>query len=193
MSEEKQVQKEKEKQEKQQKGRPQPRPEELVKLVRILSKDIRGDMKLYRGLCQISGISWTFSNATCKLLKMDKDKLIQDLNEQEIKKLEEFIRNPVGVPVYLKNRRKDRDAGTDKHIYGNDLTLQVDFDIKRMKKIKSFKGIRHGLGQPVRGQRTKSHFRVNKKKSGMSAKGAAKPVKMTPKPGADTKPAAKKK
>ncbi len=193
MSEEKQIQREKEKQEKQApKGRPgQPRPEELVKLVRILSKDIRGDMKLYRGLCQISGVSWAFSNAICKLLKMDKDKLIQDLNESEIRKIEEFIRNPVGVPVYLKNRRKDRDAGADKHIYGTDLNLQVDFDIKRMKKIKSFKGIRHSLGQPVRGQRTKSHFRANKKKSGMSSKSAKPQAKMATKPGADA--SAKKK
>jgi len=168
---------EKEQEKKQQKVKPsQPRPEELVKLVRILSKDIRGDMKVYRGLCQINGVSWNFSNAICKLIKMNKDKRIQDLSEEEIHKIEDFIRNPVGIPVYMKNRRKDRDAGTDKHIYGTDLDLQVDFDIKRMKKIKSYKGIRHSLGQPVRGQRTKSHFRVNKKKSGMAAKTSAKPA-----------------
>jgi small subunit ribosomal protein S13 len=159
------------------KGKPgQPKPEELVKLVRILSKDIRGDMKTYRGLGQINGVSWTFANAVCKILKLDKNKKIQDLNEQEIHKIEEFIKSPQGMPVYLLNRRKDRDLGTDRHIYGADLDLQVEFDIKRMKKIKSYKGVRHTLGQPVRGQRTKSHFRANKKKSGMSAKTPAKPA-----------------
>ncbi|VVB80572.1 30S ribosomal protein S13 [uncultured archaeon] len=159
------------------KGKPgQPKPEELVKLVRILSKDIRGDMKTYRGLCQINGVSWTFSNAVCKNLKLDKNKKIQDLNEQEIHKIEDYIKNPQGMPLYLLNRRKDRDLGTDRHIYGTDLDLQVEFDIKRMKKIKSYKGVRHTLGQPVRGQRTKSHFRVNKKKSGMSAKTQSKPT-----------------
>jgi ribosomal protein S13 len=75
--------------------------------------------------------------------------------------------------------------GTNKHIYGADLNLQVDFDIKRLKKIKAYKGVRHAAGQPVRGQRTKSHFRANKKKSGMSSKDSKPTQKMTPKPGAD--------
>ena len=36
-------------------------------------------------------------------------------------------------------------------------------DIKRLKKIRSFRGWRHALGQPTRGQRTRSHFRSKKK------------------------------
>ena len=150
-------------------GRPPQKQEELVKLVRILSKDIRGDKKLYRGLCDINGVSWTFSNAICKLSTIDKNKKIQDLSHEEIKLLEKLISNPDGVPSYLRNRRNDRDEGIDKHMFGADLNLQVDFDIKRMKKMKVYKGIRHTLGQPVRGQSTKSHFRRNKKKSGMSS------------------------
>jgi len=160
------------------KGRPQPRPEDLVKLVRILAKDIRGNLNLYRGLGSIKGISWSFANAVCTTLKLDKTKKIQDLSEQEIKQIENFIQNPEGLPSFLFNRRMDRDDGTDKHVYGADLGLQTEFDIKRLKKIKSFKGVRHQLGQPVRGQRTKSHFRRNKKKSGggtVTAKPVAKP------------------
>jgi len=153
-------------------GPPQ-KTEELVKLVRILQKDIRGDKKTYLGLCSIKGVSWNFSNAICKTLKLDKNKKIQDLSQEEIKKIEEMIMNPKGLPSYLKNRRNDRDEGVDKHIYGADLALQTDFDIKRLKKIKAYKGVRHQLGQPVRGQRTKSHFRRNKKKSGMGSKGAS--------------------
>jgi small subunit ribosomal protein S13 len=153
-----------------------PKPEDLVKLVRILSKDIRGDRKTYHGLCDINGVSWAISNVVCKILKLDKNKRIQDLSQEEIKKIEQFIMNPVGVPEYMLNRRKDRDDGADKHVYGADLDLQVDFDIKRMKKIKSFKGIRHTLGQPVRGQRTKSHFRRNKKHSGGVIKPSGTPT-----------------
>ena len=57
----------------------------------------------------------------------------------------------------------------------------VDFfeenDVKMMKKIKSYKGIRHSLGQPVRGQRTKSNFRRNKGKvMGVQKKSEAKPA-----------------
>ena len=41
----------------------------------------------------------------------------------------------------------------------NDLDIQKEFDIKRLKKIKSYRGLRHAQGLPVRGQRTRSHFR----------------------------------
>ena len=37
--------------------------------------------------------------------------------------------------------------------------MQREFDIRKMKKIKCYKGVRHSLGQPVRGQRTRAHFR----------------------------------
>jgi len=179
MSEEKQIAKEQAK-EVAKKGNPHlQKPEEYVKLIRILQKDIRGDKKLYRGICDIRGISWAFANAVCGVLKLDRNKKIQDLTQEEIQKIEKFIEDPKGLPGFLLNRRNDRDEGVDKHIYGADLHLQVDFDIKRLKKIKSYKGVRHILGQPVRGQRTKSHFRKNKNKSGsgtVTAKPTAKPV-----------------
>jgi small subunit ribosomal protein S13 len=140
---------------------------ELVKLVRILQKDIKGTKKLYHGLCEIKGVSWAFSNAVVKILKLDKNKRIQDLSGEEIKRIEELLRNPESMPLFLINRKNDRDSGEDKHLVGTDWDLQKEFDIKRMKKIKSYKGVRHAAGQPVRGQRTKSHFRKNKKKSGM--------------------------
>jgi small subunit ribosomal protein S13 len=136
-----------------------------VTLVRILGKDIRGDKKLMAGLAEIQGISWAFANATCKVLKLDGNKKVQDVTEDELKKLGEFVENPT-VPGFLKNRQKDFDSGEDKHISGADLKLRKEFDIKRMKKIKSYKGIRHAAGLPVRGQRTKANFRKNRKKSG---------------------------
>ncbi len=136
-----------------------------VKLVRILGKDIRGDKKTYVGLTRIKGISWALSNAICKKSGVSHDKRIQDLSPEELKKIESFIQSP-DVPKFLKNRRKDFDTGDDKHVYGADLDLRKDFDIKRLKKIKSYKGWRHTAGQPVRGQRTKSHFRKDKKRSG---------------------------
>jgi len=51
------------------------------RIVRILSKDIEGRMKLYAGLTKIKGVSWTISNAVCNLLKIDKNKRwIETLN-----------------------------------------------------------------------------------------------------------------
>ncbi len=51
-----------------------------------------------------------------------------------------------------------------------DLKLRKEFDLKRMKKIKSYKGVRHIVGLPVRGQRTKANFRRNRKPSVAAAK-----------------------
>ena len=54
------------------------------------------------------------------------------------------------------------------------MKLQNEFDIKIMKKNKSFKGIRHSMGQPVRGQKTRSHFRSGKSIGVKKPKGGKK-------------------
>ncbi len=130
-------------------------------LIRILSTDIPGEKSIYSGLTKIKGISWTFSHAICNVLGIDKEKKIKELSQEDIKKIEEFIKNPK-LPSFILNRRKDRETGEDKHFTITDLELRKEFDIKRLRKIKSYKGIRHLLGQPVRGQRTKAHFRKSK-------------------------------
>ena len=147
----------------------QAREKELegASLIRVLGRDIRGDKRLFVGLTQIKGISWAFANAACKILNLDKMQKIQDMSKQDLEKVENFIKNP-NVPSFLKNRRKDLEDGQDKHVYGEDIKLRREFDIKRLRKIHSYRGIRHTAGLPVRGQRTQSHFRVNRKKSGAS-------------------------
>ena len=86
--------KEKEKKDKKDK-KPFVRPDQQVlvnvKLIRILGKDIPGNKKVYHGLTFIKGISWSFSNAICKSLKLDKNKTIEQLSEEEIKRISEFI------------------------------------------------------------------------------------------------------
>jgi small subunit ribosomal protein S13 len=62
------------------------------------------------------------------------------------------------------NRNRDFETGENQHLLTGDLAFVQDNDIKRAKKIKSWTGIRHIRGQPVRGQRTRSHFRKNKGK-----------------------------
>ena len=138
--------------------------EEDLGVIRILSRDIEGRLNVYAGLTKIKGISWTLSNAVCKSLNIEKNKKIGTLTEEEIKKISEFIKNPK-LPAHLLNRRNDYTNGESKHLIGSDLDLQREFDIKRLKKIKSYKGLRHATGQPVRGQRTKSHFRTKNRKA----------------------------
>ena len=135
------------------------------RIIRILSEDIEGNMKLYPGLTKIKGVSWSLSNAVCKVMKIDRDKKIGSLTADEISKISEFIKNPTGVPTFLLNKRHGFETGENKHVTGTNLELQTEFDIKRLKKIKSYRGIRHGAGLPTRGQRTKSHFRKNRGKS----------------------------
>ncbi len=134
------------------------------RIVRILSKDIRGEMKIYPGLAKIKGISWAFSNAICNALKIDRNRKISSLTEDEIKKITDFVQNPEGIPPFLFNRRFDFNSGKDLHLIGADLELKSEFDVKRLKKIKSYRGYRHMAGLPMRGQRTKSNFRRNRKK-----------------------------
>jgi len=141
------------------------------KIVRILSKDIEGGMKVYPGLTKVKGISWGLANAICKALKIDKTRKIGSLTNEEIAKISEFVKNPK-IPEYLVNRRNDFDTGENKHLVGSDLELQTGFDIKRLKKIKSYRGYRHMAGLPSRGQRTRSNFRRKRSKSvGIKRKG----------------------
>jgi small subunit ribosomal protein S13 len=152
---------------KEEKKKEDKRPErkEIIEesLVRILSTDIPGNKKIYAGLTRIKGVSWSFSNGLCHVLKLDKNRKISSLSEEEIKVVSDFIKNPK-LPEFLLNRRKDIETGKTGHLFGSDLDLQKEFDIKRLKKIRSYRGLRHALGQPVRGQRTKSHFRAKGKK-----------------------------
>jgi small subunit ribosomal protein S13 len=144
---------------------------EEEKIIRLLSKDIEGGMKIYPGLTKVKGISWSVSRFICAKLGIDPKRKIGSLTEEEIKKITEFVKNGK-FQAYLNNRRKDFESGEDRHLIGSDLELQKDFDIKRLKKIKSYRGLRHSAGLPLRGQRTKSNFRRNRAKgAGIKKKG----------------------
>lgn len=135
------------------------------RMIRILSTDIEGKMSVYSALTKIKGISWAMSNAICKTLGIDKTKKVGSLTDEEIKKVSDFIKNPT-LPTHLFNRQKDFNEGVDKHLTGSNLDLRKEFDIKRLKQIRSYRGIRHSSKLPLRGQRTKGNFRTNRKKGG---------------------------
>lgn len=127
-------------------------------LVRIFGQDMPGDKSIYVGLTHIKGISWAVANALCIQLNLDKRMRVKDLPKETIAHVEKELR-AIHLPVFLRNRRRDPETGSDKHLLTNDLDIQKEFDIKRLKKIKSYRGLRHSQGLPVRGQRTRSHFR----------------------------------
>jgi len=152
------MEKPKEEKNKEQAQKKRPEPEEHEFLVRIKGYDIPGSKNILTGLTKIKGVSWAISNAVCLKLKLPKDKKIADISKDEIKKIESFLEK-LELPAFMKNRRSDPVTGEEGHFYGHELKMKKDFDIKRMRKMKSYKGIRHGSHLPVRGQRTRSNFR----------------------------------
>lgn len=141
-------------------------------VVRIVSTDVPGNATIYSGLTKIKGVSWTISNAMCKELKLDKKRKVSTLSEEELEKITKFLKE-MKLPEWMLNRRKDRETGIAKHLITTELDLQKEFDIRRMKKIKCYKGVRHILGQPVRGQRTRGHFRKKGRTVGVTRQKAA--------------------
>ncbi len=150
---------------------------EFRHLVRIANTDLKGEKPVGYALRNIKGVNFQFANAVCALAKVDKLKKSGELSDDEVKRLDETIKSPLekGVPSWMVNRRKDYEDGTDKHIITTDLMFTKDNDLKKLKKIKCYRGVRHMQGLPVRGQRTKSNFRKSKGKvMGVKRKAGAK-------------------
>jgi small subunit ribosomal protein S13 len=136
---------------------------EFREIIRLGDKDIRGNVPMGHALTKPKGSSYMFANAVCKVLDLDIKRKCGDYTVKEVEKIEDVIRNPAkyNIPTWLMNRRRDRETGEDKHILSSDLDLTKQFDIRFMRKVKSYKGVRHAVGaKKVRGQSTKSTGRT---------------------------------
>jgi small subunit ribosomal protein S13 len=151
-------------------------------VIRILGTDIRGEMKVVPGIAVIKGIGINMSSAMVNKLGLSRKKRMQDLNDDEIDRIEKAIANPesLGIPQWMFNRRKDLDTGKNLHLHTVDLIFAQKADIDLMGEIKSYKGLRHAKGLKVRGQRTASTGRgrnavgVQRKKNVQGAAAAVK-------------------
>ncbi len=150
--------------EREEQKKPVKEEESYESLVRIMGSDIPTSKNIYAGLTRVKGISWAIANAVCIKLGYQKSKKISELTKSEIEKIENFLKE---LPIFnfLKNRRFDPETGETSHIFGSNLDMIRSFDIRRLKQIKSYKGIRHSMGLPVRGQKTRSHFRTKGRKA----------------------------
>ncbi len=133
-------------------------------IVRILSTDLAGNKPIGHALQKIKGVKFMFANAICKTAGIDNIKITGDLSDVEIQKLNEVLSKPLdhNIPEWMLNRNKDYETGENKQVFGSDLDFAKMNDIKRLQKIKSYRGMRHAAKLPVRGQRTKSNFRKGK-------------------------------
>ena len=145
-------------------------------MIRILGNDIPGDKKIVVGLGQIKGVGYMFANTILSVLKIDSNQRIGHLSAEQVKSIENIIKNPTSAnfPSWFLNRRRDVETGEDKHLLTSDIAFMIRNDIEREKTTGSWRGYRHMYGLKVRGQRT----RCTGRKGG--AVGVAKGGKVMP-------------
>ena len=133
------------------------RKKEFKHIVRILDTDLEGKKSIVYALCGIKGIGRRVANVIAISSGLDPRLKMGELSDDEIERLKSAINSvEKRLPWWMLNRRKDLISGEDRHIMGSDLLLNLREDINLLRKIRSYRGIRHERGLKVRGQRTKS-------------------------------------
>jgi len=133
-------------------------PREFQHIIRIADTDLDGTLKVDYALTKIKGVGIRLAEVIAKKAKVNIENRLGFLSDAEVKRIKDVIENPskYDVPGWLLNRSKDNKTGNNLHLVGSDLVLQTKTDIDEMKKMKSWKGIRHAHGLKVRGQRTRT-------------------------------------
>jgi len=121
-------------------------------------KDLPGDEPVQWALSHLKGVNVSFARAVAFAADVDPFEKLGNLDDGAVKKIEEVLKDPsgYGIPGWMFNRRKDYETGRDLHLIGPELDIAVAADIGLERKIRSRRGIRHELGLPVRGQRTRT-------------------------------------
>jgi len=111
-------------------------------MARIAGIALPLEKRIEIGLTYIFGIGRTRSNQILKEAKIDKDKKVKSLSEDEINKIRKVIEKQGKIE--------------------GDLKKEINMEIKRLMDIGSYRGLRHKRRLPVRGQRTKTNARTRK-------------------------------
>jgi small subunit ribosomal protein S13 len=114
-------------------------------MARIAGVNIPTNKVVEVGLTYIFGIGKNFSNKICKDLDIPKSKRVNELTDDQVLKIREYID---------KNFRVE-----------GDLRREVSLNIKRLMDLASYRGSRHRKKLPVRGQRTRCNARTRKGKA----------------------------
>ena len=129
-------------------------------IVRIANTDIDGGKKLIHGLSSIKGIGRHMSTFLIKKTGLDVNQKMGYLSEKQIDTISKAIESIQDeAPKWMLNHQKEYETGEDVHIIGPEIELRLRDEINIMKKIRSYKGIRHERGLTVRGQRTRGNNR----------------------------------
>jgi small subunit ribosomal protein S13 len=112
-------------------------------MARIAGVNVPDDKRVEVALTYILGIGRSTSNKILVEEKIDKDVRVKNLSEDDLNKIRKNI---------------------EKYIIEADLRRKVQMDIKRLQEVGCYRGVRHRLGLPVRGQTTKNNARTRKGK-----------------------------
>jgi small subunit ribosomal protein S13 len=130
-------------------------------LVRLASTDLDGHKSLATGLATIKGVSHRLSVVIAAHAGIDRSMKVGNLSDAQIEKLVKALEEVADyVPEWLRNRQNDVETGEDLHLIGSEIDIQLREDLNRLKKIRSWRGVRHEKRLPVRGQRTKNNGRT---------------------------------
>ncbi|MGF7058301.1 30S ribosomal protein S13 [Brassicibacter mesophilus] len=118
-------------------------------MARIAGVDLPRDKRVEVGLTYIYGIGRARSNEILEKAGVDSNTRIKDLTEAEVNSLRSTI---------------------DTYMVEGDLRREISLNIKRLREIGSYRGLRHRRGLPVRGQNTKNNARTRKGPKKLAAK-----------------------
>jgi small subunit ribosomal protein S13 len=129
-------------------------------IVRLSNTDVDGEKNIVYGLTSIKGIGVHMATLILYEVGIDRYTKIGDLKDSQIEKIQEIIdRVSTKAPRWMLNHRKDIETGEDIHLIGSDIDMRLRDEINILKKIRSYRGIRHERGLRVRGQRTRANNR----------------------------------
>ena len=111
-------------------------------MARIAGVDLPREKRAEIGLTYIYGIGRATSNEILAKAGINPDTRIKELSEDQVNELRRII---------------DED-----HLVEGDLRREMALNIKRLRDIKCYRGIRHAKGLPLRGQKTKTNARTRK-------------------------------
>ena len=114
-------------------------------MARIVGVDIPRNKKIAFSLCYIHGIGMSTALEICKTAKINTDKRVQELSEKQISSIREIISS---LEINVEGELRSFNA----------------MNIKRLKDVGAYKGLRHRRGLPANGQRTKTNARTRKGK-----------------------------
>lgn len=135
--------------------------EEIKYFVRIRDTDLDGTKKALIALTGIKGVGRHAAAFIINKAQVDAHALLGKMSDEDVERLSTAVDEYAeSVPAWMLNRPIDVLSGKPRHLLASEVALTLEEDINMMRKIRSYRGIRHETGQKVRGQRTKSTGRT---------------------------------